>query len=339
MSVLIGHSSIDENGKAYNGSAGDQTKKEVCTRSWYNKSWDVVIRPKDAAMANKIAVACEQACANDKVGYDQYQRNTLYTQALKVNFDLSKITTACECDCSSLVCICAIAAGIPAGALYISGNMRTTRNMRSAFKNTGKFDILTDSKYLTSDAYLKRGDILVNEGSHTVIVLSNGSKISSENSKPVENNSNKIEANNSYVGKGIGTAVAQDYMNVRTGPTTSYKVIGSCPKGTAVEVLERTSAGWYKIVWPGAANGFAYVSNSNNKYFKYTAKPVNTSFKPYVVRITASSLNVRAGAGTNFAIKTVVHKNEAYTIIEEKNGWGKLKSGAGWISLNYTKKV
>ena len=339
MSVLIGHASIDENGKAYNGSAGDQTKKEVCTRSWYNKSWDVVIRPKDAAMANKIAMACEQACANDKVGYDQYQRNTLYTQALKVNFDLSKITTACECDCSSLACICAIAAGIPAGALYIGGNMRTTRNMRSAFKNTGKFDILTDSKYLTSDAYLKRGDILVNEGSHTVIVLSNGSKISSQNSKPVENNSNKIEANSSYVGKEIGTAVAQDYMNVRTGPTTSYKVIGSCPKGASVEVLERTSAGWYKIVWPGAPDGYAYVSNSNNKYFKYTTKPVDTSFKPYVARITASSLNVRAGAGTNFEIKTVVHKNEAYTIVEEKNGWGKLKSGAGWISLNYTKKV
>lgn len=339
MSVLIGHASIDENGKAYNGSAGDQTKKEVCTRSWYNKSWDVVIRPKDAAMANKIAVACEQACANNKVGYDQYQRNTLYTQALKVNFDLSKITTACECDCSSLACICAIAAGVPAGALYIGGNMRTTRNMRSAFKNTGKFDILTDSKYLTSDEYLKRGDIIVNEGSHTVIVLSNGSKFSSQNNKPVENNSNKIEANNSYVGKGIGTAVAQDYMNVRTGPTTSYKVIGSCPKGTAVEVLERTSAGWYKIVWPGAANGFAYVSNSNNKYFKYIAKPVDTSFKPYVVRITASSLNVRAGAGTTFKVNTVVHKNEAYTIVGEKNGWGKLKSGAGWISLNYTKKV
>lgn len=338
MSVLIGHASIDENGKANSGLAGDQTKKEVCTRNWYNKSWDVVIRPKDATMAEKMAKACEQACANDKIGYDQYQRNTLYVQAQKVNFDLSKITTACECDCSSLMCVCAIAGGISAGALYISGNMRVTSNMRSAFKNTGKFEILTDSKYLTSDEYLKRGDILVNEGSHTVMVLSNGSKISSSNSTTVNTGTTTVE-NKTYVGKGIGTAVAQDYMNVRTGPTTSYKVIGSCPKGTAVEVLERTSAGWYKIVWPGAANGFAYVSNSNNKYFKYTANPVDTTFKPYLVRITASSLNVRAGAGTTYKVNTVVHKNEAYTIIEEKSGWGKLKSGAGWISLNYTKKV
>jgi uncharacterized protein YraI len=329
MSVLIGHASIDENGKANSGIAGDQTKKEVCTRNWYNKSWDVVIRAKDAAVAEKMAIACEQACANDKVGYDQYQRNTLYTQALKVNFDLSKITTACECDCSSLMCICAIAAGIPAGALYISGNMRTTRNMRTAFKNTGKFEILTDSKYLTSDAYLKRGDILVNEGSHTVMVLSNGSKVST--SKPVENK--PVEDNRNA--KVIGTAVSKMAMNVRTGPAVGYKTIATIANNTTVQVVEITDNKWYKIIW---GEGFAYVSNSNNKYFKFTANPA-TSALPYVVRITASSLNVRAGAGALYKINTVVHKNEAFTIVEEKNGWGRLKSGAGWISLSYTKKV
>jgi SH3-like domain-containing protein len=329
MSVLIGHASIDENGKANSGIAGDQTKKEVCTRNWYNKSWDVVIRAKDAAVAEKMAIACEQACANDKVGYDQYQRNTLYTQALKVNFDLSKITTACECDCSSLMCICAIAAGIPAGSLYISGNMRTTRNMRTAFKNTGKFEILTDSKYLTSDAYLKRGDILVNEGSHTVMVLSNGSKVST--SKPIENK--PVEDNKNA--KVIGTAVSKMAMNVRTGPAVGYKTIATIANNTTVQVVEITDNKWYKIIW---GEGFAYVSNSNNKYFKFTANPA-TSTLPYVVRITASSLNVRAGAGALYKINTVVHKNEAFPIVEEKHGWGRLKSGAGWISLSYTKKV
>ena len=329
MSVLIGHASIDENGKANSGNAGDQTKKEVCTRNWYNKSWDVVIRAKDATMAEKMAIACEQACANDKVGYDQYQRNTLYTQALKVNFDLSKITTACECDCSSLMCVCAIAAGVPAGALYISGNMRTTRNMRTAFKNTGKFEILTDSKYLISDAYLKRGDILVNEGSHTVMVLSNGAKISTN--KPIENK--PVEDNKGV--KVIGTAISKMAMNVRTGPAVGYKAIATIKNNTTVQVVEITDNKWYKIIW---GEGFAYVSNSNNKYFKFTANPA-TSTLPYVVRITASSLNVRAGAGTLYKINTVVHKNEAFTIIEEKNGWGRLKSGAGWISLSYTKKV
>ena len=63
------------------------------------------------------------------------------------------------------------------------------------------------------------------------------------------------------------------------------------------------------------------------------------AFKPYLAKITANLLNVRAGAGTEFAVKTQVKKNGVYTIIEEKNGWGKLKSGAGWISLKYTEKL
>ena len=63
------------------------------------------------------------------------------------------------------------------------------------------------------------------------------------------------------------------------------------------------------------------------------------SFSPYVVRITADVLNVRADAGISYAVKTQVKRNELYTIIDEKNGWGKLKSGAGWIHLDYTKKV
>lgn len=63
----------------------------------------------------------------------------------------------------------------------------------------------------------------------------------------------------------------------------------------------------------------------------------------YTVKINTTDLNVRDGAGTNYKVNTVVHKNEVYTIVEERtNGttkWGKLKSGAGWISLGYTVKV
>lgn len=75
-----------------------------------------------------------------------------------------------------------------------------------------------------------------------------------------------------------------------------------------------------------------------------TAKPTASSgFKSYKVKITASALNVRKGAGTNYGIATQVKKNEVYTIVgEKKNGstkWGKLKSGAGWISLAYAQKV
>lgn len=59
----------------------------------------------------------------------------------------------------------------------------------------------------------------------------------------------------------------------------------------------------------------------------------------YVVRVTADLLNVRKGPGTNYAVVTTVKKDDVFTIIEIQNGWGKLKSGSGWISLKYTKKV
>ena len=63
-----------------------------------------------------------------------------------------------------------------------------------------------------------------------------------------------------------------------------------------------------------------------------------TSNTEYTVTITTDVLNVRAGAGTNYKINTTVKKGEVYTIVSENNGWGKLKSGAGWISLTYTSK-
>ena len=63
------------------------------------------------------------------------------------------------------------------------------------------------------------------------------------------------------------------------------------------------------------------------------------SNNPYIVRVTTDVLNVRAGAGTSYKIVTTVKKNEAYTIVETINGWGKLKSGVGWICLDYTKRV
>ena len=62
-------------------------------------------------------------------------------------------------------------------------------------------------------------------------------------------------------------------------------------------------------------------------------------FKAYTARVTANVLNVRSGPGTGYKVVTTVKKNEVYTIVEEKNGWGLLKSRAGWISLKYVKLV
>lgn len=56
------------------------------------------------------------------------------------------------------------------------------------------------------------------------------------------------------------------------------------------------------------------------------------------VVVVANLLNVRKGAGTNFAVMATVKKNAVYTLSEISNGWGKLKELSGWVSLQYCEK-
>ena len=171
--VYVGSARSDENGKAYNGKAGDQKSgKEVSTQAWYkhSKGWRV-FRAKKAGVAAKIAKQMQAACDNNKIGYDQWQRNTLYTEAKKVGFDIAKVTTACETDCSALVRVCLAFNGIDVPSDFRTGNMP------SNLLKTGEFVELKGSKYTDQSAYLGAGDILVTKTSgHTVVVLNNGSK-------------------------------------------------------------------------------------------------------------------------------------------------------------------
>lgn len=138
--------------------------------------------------------------------------------------------------------------------------------------------------------------------------------------------------------KVIGTAIAQSTMNIRTQPNKNSKSLGTLSKGSKVEVLNKEDNGWLKIIYKDSS---AYVSNSTGKYFTYInnqTKPVEESiFVPYVAKITASSLNVRSGPGTNYKIIGIVRKGSLYTIIDSQNNFGKLKTG-GWICLNYVKR-
>lgn len=59
----------------------------------------------------------------------------------------------------------------------------------------------------------------------------------------------------------------------------------------------------------------------------------------FKVKVTANALNVRSGPGTKYEIKTVIRDKGVYTITETSGSWGKLKSGAGWISLNYCRRL
>ena len=116
MAVMIGSARIDENGKTTGGLPGDQTGKEVAVQKWYlhSKGW-VVLRPRRAEAAAAIARNMQAACDNDLIGYDQSNRLSALAASEEHNYDLSKVTVACETDCSALVRVCCLYAGIKAG--------------------------------------------------------------------------------------------------------------------------------------------------------------------------------------------------------------------------------
>lgn len=71
-------------------------------------------------------------------------------------------------------------------------------------------------------------------------------------------------------------------------------------------------------------------------------EPEEPTFQSYTVKITIKNLRIRKGPGTNYASAGFIAP-AIYTIVEEKDGlgaskWGRLKSGAGWISLDYVTK-
>ncbi|MBR5604189.1 MAG: SH3 domain-containing protein, partial [Bacteroidales bacterium] len=75
-----------------------------------------------------------------------------------------------------------------------------------------------------------------------------------------------------------------------------------------------------------------------------TTTQSTSTFTPYKVKVTTGVLNIRNGAGTNYGINGTIKDKGVYTIVDEATGngatkWLKLKSGAGWIASDYTKKV
>ena len=137
--------------------------------------------------------------------------------------------------------------------------------------------------------------------------------------------------------------VTTDNLNIRRTRNAKSELLITIPKGTTIRVnyimYQDNSVAPKGDLWGGVtykgATGFI-----NLKY----VKPVTTTTTSgkavnYRVRITASSLNVRKEPNASAKITTTVKKDNVFTIVEEKDGWGKLKSGAGWINLSYTKKL
>ena len=169
--VYIGEAIADENGKAKGGDPGNQNGRELRITKWYlnKKGWNV-LRPKTFTDACLIATNMRAACSNHNIGYDQGDRNSLYSVASKVGFDCAKVETPCETDCSGLVRVCCAYAGIK------TRNFTTDSEPRILMA-TDKFDLFEDDECTKNPDYLRKGDILVTKiKGHTAVVLNDGSK-------------------------------------------------------------------------------------------------------------------------------------------------------------------
>ena len=126
---------------------------------------------------------------------------------------------------------------------------------------------------------------------------------------------------------------------------------------------EPENGGWYRVrkSWADAKSqkgAFKVLANAkkcadeNPGYSVYdeSGKAVyggsesGNVFSPYLVQVSITDLNIRKGPGTNYGKTGKYTGKGVFTIVEEAAGqgasrWGRLKSGAGWISLDYTHKI
>lgn len=328
MAVRLAQASINEWGGTHGGEAGNQKRTagkldgELNVRDWYDRPWPYLIRPKNPEDGKKMAATALACVKNEKIGYDQNERQTLYKQMKANNWDATKVGP-CETDCSSLWGVCANSAGIPIDPVVWTGIMVDLA------KKSGKFDIITDAAYLRSSAKLRKGDGLVEPGHHAVIVIDDGPNAYDDVvPEPAPAPSPDSYYNNVYV-----TTAS---LWLRKGPGTNYGQIVAMPSGTQVYV-GKVENGWAEVLY-GEKKGY-----SSMKYLKLIkaaedAKPIDL--------MTTSSLHLRADAGilnkslTIIPANTLLHCDGTYKMVGSTKWYKVAYNGKnGYSSSKYMKEV
>ena len=302
MAVKIAHAGSNEWGGTHGGEAGNQRRTpgkldgELQVSDWYNKPWKICLRPKDPKKAEIIANTALGCVKNAKIGYDQNERQTLYYQLKANGWDPAKVGY-CETDCSSLWCACANAAGISVDPVCWTGIMEDLA------RKSGAFEVLTDSKYITTDKFLKRGDALVKPGAHAVIVIENGSEVGPD---PTPDPFDKVYQTTGSVW-------------MRKGPGITYSKIKSITIGVQIQV-SKIEGNW---AYAKDGNDIGYVS------MKYLEKAIDT-VNP-VTLVTTGSLWLRKDPGMSGKQLIVIPANTRL----QCNGATKTVSGTTWYQVAY----
>lgn len=190
-----------------------------------------------------------------------------------------------------------------------------------------------------SNGYVQNGD--------TITVLSEGSvwsKIRTADGREgyIKNlyisgiGSNYADGTTYYSSKSSGrvtTKYSDSTVNLRSGASSSTSSIAKLKSGTSLTILGE-NGGWYLVSTSGGTQGYM----SKNYVTKGSGGSSSTTPKTAVV--TGSVVNMRKGAGTNYAIVTALVKNTKVTVLSTNNSkWWKVKylSYTGYMSRNYLK--
>lgn len=137
------------------------------------------------------------------------------------------------------------------------------------------------------------------------------------------------------------TVTASNGLNVRKGPGTNYSKLGALAYKQTVNVLETTN-GWHKINYSGTTG---YISSQYTSYSgggssgSSGAAATTGGGDGNTYTVTATCLNVRKGAGTNYGILGTLNNGATVTAVSESGGWLQInyQNQTGWISKKYTK--
>ena len=142
------------------------------------------------------------------------------------------------------------------------------------------------------------------------------------------------------VGSLVSIKPGAKYYSGATIPNWVAKLnwyVYSAPEGKDRVVINESEDGKHKIMSPIHRSDLTVVGATTTT--PATPSTGTSEATSYRVKVLHSALNIRQGPGTNYSIVGVIRDRGVYTIVETKGTWGKLKSGKGWISLGWCKKL
>lgn len=283
--IRVAQAGSDERYTYNGGAAGDQRKSapdkngcfngELSVLAWYNKPWDYLIRPNSTSVAETMAQCAEKICRNKNVGYDQSQDETLWEAIDKLGWNLLAIDKLplCETDCCRLVDVEVRMAGIKN---IPDLKHKYTGNIRAALEASGHFTVYKETVMTQATDFLRRGDLLLQEGHHIVTVLDTSPSTGGKLYK-------------------VYKCVS---CHLRASGSTSGKHIAYLHSGDVLTLYGWSPSGWGKVTTPEGLAG--YVSP---KFLKAVSSAKTTG-----------KLHLRSGVGTGNNSLIVIPNNTNLTL-------------------------